>query len=78
MSNKIKRNLWLALAIMSFVVIIDRSIRLANGNLEWWQMLSPIALTAFFARFYLCYRRAVKDGNLYGRVCPLKRPWLNR
>ncbi|MDE7385742.1 MAG: hypothetical protein K2N28_01240 [Muribaculaceae bacterium] len=78
MSNKCKRNLWLVLGIMSVAIVIDRAIRLAHGDLEWWQMLSPIIITVFFTRFYLAYRRAVREGNMYGKVCPLKKPWFNR
>ena len=68
LSNRVKRNLWLTLAILSGLAIIDRTIRIVMGDLEWWQLISVIIITAFCIKFYLCYRRQVQRGNLYGRV----------
>lgn len=67
-SNRVRRNFWLVIAIMSVGVIVYRAIRFAGGSLEWWQLLSPIAVTALSAKFYFCYRRQVEQGNLYGKV----------
>lgn len=67
-SNKVKRNLWLTLAIMSVVVVVDRSIRMIDGSLEWWNLASAFIITAFCTKFYLCYRKQVKRGNLFGSV----------
>lgn len=67
-SNKVKRNLWLTLSIMSVIVVIDRSIRVIDGLLEWWNLASAIVITAFCTRFYLCCRKQVKRGNPYGPV----------
>lgn len=33
-SNKVKRNLWLTLAIMSVIAVVDRSIRVVDGSLK--------------------------------------------
>ncbi len=71
-SNRVKRNIWLTLTIMSLIAIIDRIIRVADGSVEWWQLISTIVITALCAKFYLCYRRQVKRGNLFGKVDPLK------
>jgi hypothetical protein len=71
-SNKVKRNVWLVLAILSFAGIIDRAIRVADGSIEWWNLCSSIVITAFCVKFYLCYRRQVRKGNLFGKVNPLK------
>lgn len=68
MNNKSRRNIWLALAILSVVAILDRAVRVFTGSLEWWQLASVIIICALCTRFYLCYRRALKDGNLYGHV----------
>lgn len=67
-NNRAKRNIWLTLAILSGLAIIDRSIRIAMGELDWWQLVSVIIITCFCMKFYLCYRRQVKKGNIYGRV----------
>lgn len=66
-SNRVKRNVWLVLAVMSVGVVINRAIRVAEGTAEWWDLVSAIVITAFCVKFYLCYRREVKNGNLFGR-----------
>ena len=68
LSNRVKRNIWLTLAILSGLAIIDRTIHIVMGELEWWQLVSVIIITAFCIKFYLCYRKQVQRGNLYGRV----------
>lgn len=68
LSNKVKRNIWLTLAIMSVGCIIDRAIRVIDGSVEWWNLVSAIVITALCAKFYFCYRKQVKHGNLFGRV----------
>ena len=35
LSNRIKRNIWLTLTIMSGVAIIDRTVRVAEGSVGW-------------------------------------------
>lgn len=59
-SNKVKRNIWLALAVLSTITIIDRSIGVADGSIGWWQLVSAIIITALCTKFYLCYRRKVR------------------
>lgn len=68
LSNKAKRNIWLTLAILSVGCIIDRAIRVIDGSVEWWNLVATIVITAFCIKFYLCYRKQVKRGNLFGRV----------
>lgn len=65
LSNRVKRNIWLTLAILSVLAIVDRAIRLIFGEGEWWSLLSALIITAFCFRFYLCYRRRVARGNLF-------------
>lgn len=72
LSNKVKRNLWLTLAILSLAAVVDRAIKVADGTVEWWNLVSAIVITVFCTKFYLCYRKQVKKGNLFGRVNPLK------
>lgn len=67
-SNRTKKNIWLALAVLSLVAVIDLAIRVADGSVEWWNLVSVIIITFFCTRFYFCYRRQVKIGNLFGRV----------
>ena len=66
-SNRVKRNVWLVLAVMSVGAVVDRVIRVAEETVEWWNLVSAIVITAFCVKFYLCYRREVKNGNLFGR-----------
>lgn len=66
-SNRVKRNVWLVLAVMSVGAVVDRAIRVAEGTVEWWNLVSAIVITAFCVKFYLCYRMEVKNGNLFGR-----------
>lgn len=68
LSNKVKRNIWLTLAILSVGCIIDRAIRVIDGSVEWWNLVATIVITVFCIKFYLCYRKQVKRGNLFGRV----------
>lgn len=67
-SNKVKRNIWLTLAIISLLTSIDRGIQFATGSVQWWSLLSSICITALTAKFYLNYRKQVRRGNLFGRV----------
>ena len=64
-SNKTKRNIWLTLAILSIFAVADRIIRLIDGSIEWWSLLSAAIITVFCFRFYLCYRSRVNRGQLF-------------
>lgn len=66
LSNKVKRNIWLTLSILSLGCIMDRIIGVIDGSVEWWDLLSVIIITALCTRFYLCYRKQVKHGILFG------------
>lgn len=68
LSNKVKRNIWLTLAVVSVACVIDRAIRVMDGSVEWWNLVATIVITAFCTKFYLCYRQQVKRGNLFGHV----------
>ncbi len=68
LSNKVKRNIWLTLAILSVGCIIDRVIGVIDGSAEWWNLITAVLITAFCTRFYLCYRKQVKRGNIFGSV----------
>lgn len=72
LSNKTKRNIWLTLSILSIGCIIDRTIRVIDGSIEWWNLVMAIVITAFCTKFYLCYRKQVKHGNLSNRVDDFK------
>lgn len=71
-SNRVKRNIWLALSVVSLAVIIDRAIRFADGSVEWWSLLSSVVICLVCVRFYLIFRREVKEGKLFGRQNPFK------
>lgn len=71
-SNRVKRNIWLTLAILSLMAVVDRIIGMADGTSEWWHLACNAVTTALCFKFYLCYRRQVKNGNLFEKVYPLK------
>lgn len=60
LSDKTKRNIWLTLAITSILAVINRTIKLAAGETEWWSLASAIVILAYCTKFYLCYRRKVR------------------
>lgn len=43
-----------------------------DGSAEWWSLASAIVITAFCTKFYLCYRKQVKNGILFGRTKSFK------
>lgn len=45
LSNKVKRNFWLTLSILSVGCIIDRAIRVIDGSIEWWNLVATIVIT---------------------------------
>ena len=49
LNDRIRRNIWLALTVMSVAVIIDRLVRVIDGTIEW--------------PGFLCYRRKLKARN---------------
>lgn len=60
LSDKTKRNIWLTLAITSILAVINRTIKLAAGETEWWSLASAIVILAYCTKFYLCYRRKAR------------------
>ncbi len=68
LSNRVKQNIWLTLTILSVLAVIDRAVRVVEGSVGWWNLLSPIIVTALCGKFFMSYRKQVKRGNLFGRV----------
>lgn len=66
LSNRVRRNVWLVLGVLSLAAVGDRAVRVAQGSLEWWNLVAVVVITLFCFRFYLCYRRQVRRGNLFG------------
>lgn len=71
-SNKTKRNIWFVLSIFSLAATIDRTIRLAAGKIEWWEVCSAAVIAVCCVKCYLSYRKEVKNGNLTGKVNPFR------
>ena len=67
-SNKVKRNIWLTLTIMSGLCVPDRAARVINGSMEWWKPFSAAIIACLCYRFYSAYRKQVKRGNLFGKI----------
>lgn len=70
-SNRTKRNIWLAFTIIGGGIVISRVIDLMTGG-DWWRLLSGAVLFLVVLKIYLSYRIAVKNGNLYGPVNPFR------
>lgn len=68
MNNRIRRNIWLILTVLSCAIFVDRCMRIGYGEIEWWQIIPVIIMLGFCNKFYQCYKRQVKKGNIYGRV----------
>ncbi len=66
LSNRVKRNVWLVMAVLSLAAVIDRAIRVIDGSLEWWELLSAVIITALCTKFYCDYRKLVKQGIQFG------------
>ncbi len=64
-SNKTKRNIWLTLAVLAAVTSIARVIDAFMGNVKWWDLISVFVILAFCIKYYLCYQRKVKAGELF-------------
>ncbi|MDE6269948.1 MAG: hypothetical protein K2M12_03710 [Muribaculaceae bacterium] len=72
LSNKVKRNIWLTLGVLSLVAIADRAINVATGAKDWGSLVCAVIITMFCTRYYLYYRRQVKAGNLFGAGDPFR------
>lgn len=68
LSNRVRRNIWLTLAVASSICVVDRAIRVIDGSVEWWNLVSAIVITAFCVKFYLCYRKKVKNCDFCSRA----------
>lgn len=73
LSNRVIRNIWLILAILSVGAIADRTIGMIDGSKEWWQVVSSIIITAVCIKCFISYRNEVRKGNLFGRVNVFKK-----
>lgn len=71
-SNIANRNISLILAIALFCGLVYCIIGMINKDGEWTSLSSIVLSTAIFTKLYLSYRKAVRDGNLYGKVNPFK------
>lgn len=72
LSNKVKRNIWLTLGILSLAAVVDRAIRLASDGSDWGSLACAVVITLFCTRYYLYYRRQVRAGRLFGPGNPLR------
>lgn len=63
LNDRIRRNIWLALTVMSVAVIIDRLVRVINGTIEWPGLLCALIISVFCTRSFLCYRGKLKARN---------------
>lgn len=59
-SDRVKRNIWLTLAIVSVVCAVARSIQLAGGEAEWWEAACSAIITVYCTSQYLRFRKKVR------------------
>lgn len=59
LSDKGKRNFWLVIAILSYIVGVWRIFDIVEGDKDWWELVSVIVIAFLSTRFYLCYRKQV-------------------
>lgn len=71
-SNRVKRNIWLTLTIMGGAIMTSRAIDASTGG-KWWKLLPAICIFLVALKCFLSYRKAVKQGNLFGHIDPLGR-----
>lgn len=67
-SNIANRNVSLILAVASFAGLIYCICSALKGDERLIELCSIVTSTGVFTKMYLRYRKAVKQGNLYGRV----------
>lgn len=70
-SNKVKRNIWLTLGVVSLVCVMAVAVKVYEGTSEWWQLLCSAVICGVIFRLFWIYRKQVKAGNIFGRVDPL-------
>lgn len=69
-SNKTKRNVCLMFAIALLCGLIYCTYDAIRQDTSWISLTTILTSTAIFFKFYLSYRKAVKQGNIYGKVNP--------
>lgn len=57
MTDKTRSYIWLILAILSLICVVSRAVDLANGDKEWWHLITTMVITAFCTRYFICYRK---------------------
>ncbi|MDE6392078.1 MAG: hypothetical protein K2L59_02245 [Muribaculaceae bacterium] len=58
--TRLKRDIWLVLSIVMFLITINRTAGFINLTSEWWEPLSSLAIGALCVRLYISHRKAVK------------------
>lgn len=72
-SNIANRNISLILAVSSCAGLVFCIYSTIIKGTRWTELCSIATSTAIFAKLYLCYRREVKNGNIYGKVNPFRK-----
>lgn len=71
-SNIANRNISLILAVASFCGLVYIAIAYFKGDVKLIPLCSITISTCAFLKMYLAYRKAVKNGNIYGKVTPFR------
>lgn len=65
MSNRIRRNIYLVLAIFALIRFVGQVINLIAGERNWTILIGSLLLAVLFAYWHLYYRKQVNEGNLF-------------
>lgn len=64
-SNRVKRNICLALAVIAVINFVGQVINLIAGERNWIILIGSLLLAVLFANWYLYYRKQVNRGNIF-------------
>lgn len=64
-SNRVKRNIYLALAVVAVINFVGQVINLIADEKNWIILIGSLLLAVLFAYWYLYYRKQVNKGNLF-------------
>lgn len=67
-NNKVNRNYWFVLAVATAGALVSQVVDIVMDHGEWRYLIPNVVVSAMCLNFYVRYRRAVKNGNIYGDV----------
>ena len=65
-SNRVQRNLWFTLSVITFTCMLAAAINVWMGFAEWWVLGCAAVIFGACFKFYRIYRKKVLAGYLFG------------